>query len=63
MRKILWENHKARIWKESDYETLIASPELFALKFTSEDKEILRMLAEHNGCIDAVQPILSIDGT
>lgn len=58
MRKILWEHNKARIWKERDYEALITSPELFALKFTSEDKELLLLLAEHNGCLDAVMPIL-----
>lgn len=59
MRKVLWTNHKAHIWKVSDYENLISSPELFALKFTSEDKELLLKMAQHNGCLNAVRLILS----
>ena len=58
MRKVLWENGKARVWRKDDYEYLIAGPELFALKFTSQDKDLLLLLAEHNGCTDAVKAIL-----
>ena len=58
LRKVLWENHKARIWQESDFENLISSPELFALKFTSDDKGLLLKMAAHNGCIDSVRHIL-----
>lgn len=60
LRKVLWEDHKARIWKECDYESLMSGPELFALKFTSDDKGLLLKIAGHNGCLDSVRPI--IDG-
>lgn len=58
MRKVLWENHKAHVWKESDYENLMSCPELFALKFSSKDPDLLLKMAKHNGCFDVVQLIL-----
>lgn len=58
MRKIVWINHKAHVWNKNDIDILLSCPELFALKFTSRDPEILLMIAKHNGCLDAVQSIL-----
>lgn len=59
MRKVVWINHKAIVWKKSDYNQLITFPELFALKFSSQDPELLLLIAEHNGCRDAVQAVLT----
>jgi len=58
MRKVLWINHKAYIWKELDFKELTSSKELYALKFTSEDIGLLLKLAEHNGCLDSVLDII-----
>ena len=58
MRKVVWINHKAYIWKKDDRDELLSFPELFALKFTSRDPELLLMLAERNGCLEAVKSIL-----
>lgn len=58
MRKVVWINHKAHIWNKGDIDELLSCEELFALKFTSRDPELLLMLARHNGCLDAVKSIL-----
>lgn len=58
MRKVVWIKHKAHIWKKDDIDDLLSFPELFALKFTSGDPELLLQIAEHNGCLEAVQSIL-----
>ena len=58
MRKIVWVNHKAHVWNKDDIGTLFTCPELFALKFTSQDPEALLMIAEHNGCLEAVRAVL-----
>ncbi|MBP5559039.1 MAG: hypothetical protein J6X71_04660 [Bacteroidales bacterium] len=58
LRNVMWVNHKAHIWKESDYDSLVSCPEVFALKFTSEDKGLLLRLARHNGCLEAVQGVI-----
>ena len=58
MRYIVWENQKAHIWKDGDFESLLSSPYLFALKFTSSDKGLLLKIAEHNDCYEEVERIL-----
>ena len=58
MRKILWVNHKAHIWNIDDYDSLVSSEDLFALKFTSDDKSLLLKLAQHNGSYEAVKAII-----
>lgn len=63
MRKVVWVNHKAYIWKKDDIDSLLSFPELFALKFTSQDPELLLLLAEHNGCLNAVQSVLNDNHT
>lgn len=60
IRNIKWENHKPYIWKVKDYDSLISSRQLFARKFTSQDKDLLLLMAEHIGCRDAVQAILTV---
>lgn len=59
VRNIKWVNHKPYVWKKDDYESLISSRKLFARKFTSQDKELLLLIAKHNGCLEAVQAILA----
>lgn len=59
LRKVVWTNHKAYIWNKDDIASLLSFPELFALKFTSQDPKLLLLLAEHNGCLNAVQSILN----
>lgn len=59
MRNILWVNHKPYVWKKNDYDYLISSGQLFARKFSSQDKELLLLMAEHNGCLEEVKAILS----
>ena len=58
MRKVVWVNHKAHVWNSGDINDLLSFPELFALKFTSGDPGLLLMIAEHNGCLEAVKSIL-----
>ena len=58
MRMVQWINNKARYFEESDYESLITSPYLFALKFSSKEKNLLLKMAKHNDCFDAVRSIL-----
>ncbi len=58
MRKVLWVNHKAHVWNRNDLDALRSAPELFALKFTSQDPGLLLAIAEQNGCLEAVQSIL-----
>lgn len=59
MRKVLWINRVPHIWTKDDFPQLISFPELFAVKATSRDPELLLMMAEHIGCGDAVRAILS----
>jgi hypothetical protein len=58
MRKVLWINHIPHIWENGDFSDLVSSPELFAVKVTSHDTELLLRMAEHNGCLKAVRSIL-----
>lgn len=59
MRNIMWVNHKPYIWKEKDYDSLLSSRKLFARKFSSQNKDLLLLLAKHNGCLEAVQAVLT----
>lgn len=59
MRKVLWINHIPHIWDKSDFPQLVTCQDLFAVKTTSQNPELLLMMAEHIGCRDAVQAILT----
>ena len=44
MRCIGWQNDELHDWSAADYETLVASPALFARKFNSSDMDFIRRI-------------------
>ena len=58
MRKVLWINHIPHVWKKCDFQELVSSPELFAVKSSSKDPDLLLLMAEHIGCRQVVETIL-----
>ena len=59
LREIKWVDHKPYVWKENNYEYLVSCNKLFARKFTSQDKNLLLKIAQHNGCYEDVKTILN----
>ena len=58
MREIKWINHKPHVWVEDEYDYLISSGQLFARKFTSQDRVLLLKLSQHNDCYETVKRVL-----